>query len=235
MNQLENKISSREVCEMMEIQHKDLLKKIDSINVDFRESKIALSKYWQESTYKVEGQEREYREFQVTKKGCEFLAHKTTGTKGNLFTDKYMDRFTLMEQAIRTGSYNPIGKTRIDEILEIIKTLPTDKYKNKAVAELIRLIPVEQKQLSTSSLSKEEVQLILDEFLAKDDVIIRRVDQGLAVRKEKLYKEFKKYNLSNTGILKILDDYGFIYHRDDSRTPIVKIESTPTRAIILKV
>ena len=147
MNQLENKLSSREVCGMMEIRHDHLLQKIDAINLDFREPKIGFSKYWQESTYKVEGQEREYREFQVTKKGCEFLAHKTTGTKGNLFTDKYMDRFTLMEQAIRTGSYNPIGKTRTDEILEIIKTLPTDKYKNKAVAELIRLIPINQNQL----------------------------------------------------------------------------------------
>ena len=34
-NQLENRISSREVAEMMEMQHKDLLKKIDNINKDF--------------------------------------------------------------------------------------------------------------------------------------------------------------------------------------------------------
>ena len=32
--QLENRISSREVAEMMEMQHKDLLKKIDNINKD---------------------------------------------------------------------------------------------------------------------------------------------------------------------------------------------------------
>ena len=235
MNQLENKLSSREVCEMMEIEHTNLLKKIDSINVDFREVKIDFSKYWQESTYKVEGQLREYREFQITKRGCEFLAHKTTGTKGNLFTDKYMAKFAMMEQAIRTGSYNATGKTRVDEVLEIIRTLPTDKYKNKAVAELMRLIPVEQKQLQVASLSKEEVQLILDEFLEKDDVIIRKVKQGLAIKKEKLYKEFKKYNLSHTGILKMLDDYGFIYHKDDSRTLLVKFENTPTRAIILNI
>ena len=86
------RLSSREVYKMMNLkQHSDLLRKIDSINVDFRESKIAFSKYWVESTYKVEGQTREYREFLITKKGCEFLAHKTTGTKGNLFTDKQID------------------------------------------------------------------------------------------------------------------------------------------------
>jgi len=87
---------------MMDLkQHSDLLRKIDSINQDFRESKIAFSKYWIENTYKVEGQTREYREFLITKRGCEFLAHKTTGTKGNLFTDKYMDRFSEMEQYIK--------------------------------------------------------------------------------------------------------------------------------------
>lgn len=105
--QLENKLSSREVAEMMEINHPDLLRKIDGINEDFRKSKIAFSKYWIESTYKVEGQKREYREFQITKRGCEFLAHKTTGTKGNLFTDKYMDKFEQMEQYIKEEIQKP--------------------------------------------------------------------------------------------------------------------------------
>jgi len=31
---------------MMEVNHADLLRKIDSINEDFRESKIGFSKYW---------------------------------------------------------------------------------------------------------------------------------------------------------------------------------------------
>ena len=38
---------------MMEVNHADLLRKIDSINDDFRESNIAFSKYWIESSYKV--------------------------------------------------------------------------------------------------------------------------------------------------------------------------------------
>ena len=55
MKTLENRISSREVAEMMEMKHSDLLRKIDGINEDFRERKIAFSKYWIENTYKVEG------------------------------------------------------------------------------------------------------------------------------------------------------------------------------------
>lgn len=99
-----NVIDSREVAEMIEINHTDLLRKIDGINEDFRKSKIAFSKYWEESSYQVLGQTRNYRRFLITKRGCEFLAHKTTGTKGNLFTDRYMDRFAEMEEHIKRES-----------------------------------------------------------------------------------------------------------------------------------
>lgn len=93
-------ISSREVADMMEVRHCDLLEKIDKINKDFNNGKIRSSKYWIESTYNQSNNGKKNREFQVTKRGCEFLAHKSTGTKGNLFTAKYMDRFSEMEQQL---------------------------------------------------------------------------------------------------------------------------------------
>lgn len=99
-NQIEQKLDSREVAEMMEMEHPKLLRKIDDINEDFRKSQIGFSKYWEESSYRIVGQARNYRRFLITKRGCEFLAHKTTGTKGNLFTDRYMDRFAEMENYI---------------------------------------------------------------------------------------------------------------------------------------
>ncbi|NME64070.1 hypothetical protein HF846_05560 [Clostridium cadaveris] len=46
--QLENRISSREVADMMEMEHKRLLRKIGGINEDFVKSKIGLYKYWEE-------------------------------------------------------------------------------------------------------------------------------------------------------------------------------------------
>lgn len=88
-------ISSREVAEMMEIRHGDLLEKIDKINKDFGNGNVRYQKYWIESTFENRG--KQYRCFEVTKRGCEFLAHKSTGTKGNLFTDRYMDKFEEME------------------------------------------------------------------------------------------------------------------------------------------
>ena len=120
MKELENRISSREVAEMMEVTHANLLQKIDNINNDFREMKIQFSKYWIESTYKVDGQNRGYKEYLITKRGCEFLAHKTTGTKGNLFTDKYMDRFEQMKEYITKEQYTVSRPKEELECLDVI-------------------------------------------------------------------------------------------------------------------
>ena len=111
-------VSSREVAEMMEVQHKDLLKKIDKINETLNSEKIRPSKYWIESTYKQAGNGKENREYQITKLGCEFLAHKSTGEKGIVFTARYMDRFEEMEKTLKeqnTPSYmieNPVERAK---------------------------------------------------------------------------------------------------------------------------
>lgn len=115
MVKLENKLSSREVADMMEVQHKHLLSKIDGINEDLLSHKIGSAKYWTESNYK-DGSGKSNREFLITKRGCEFLAHKTTGTKGNLFTDRYMDKFAEMEQYIEAGSKKTLSPMEILEL-----------------------------------------------------------------------------------------------------------------------
>ncbi|CEJ74257.1 antirepressor protein [[Clostridium] sordellii] len=77
------RISSREVADMMEYsRHGDLLEKIDSINKVFENGKIRSQNYWVESTYKTEGNNKTYREFLISKKGCEFISNKSTGDRG---------------------------------------------------------------------------------------------------------------------------------------------------------
>lgn len=150
--QLENKLSSREVYKMMDLkQHSDLLRKIDAINEDFRESKIAFSKYWIESTYKVEGQTREYREFLITKRGCEFLAHKTTGTKGNLFTDKYMDRFSKMEEYIKEESQQPKKLSALEQL----------QLQNQAILEVNEKVDKIQNDMPLFKAECDELQALV--------------------------------------------------------------------------
>ena len=93
------RISSREVAEMMETKHKSLLRKIDDITKTLVEHKIVPYKYWVENEYKASNG-KSNREYLISKEGCEFLAHKSTGEKGILFTHRYMERFKEMEQQI---------------------------------------------------------------------------------------------------------------------------------------
>ena len=147
----ENKLSSREVAPMMEIEHSKLLRKIDGINEDFRKAKIGFSKYWIENTYKVEGQTRNYREFLITKKGCEFLAHKTTGTKGNLFTDKYMDRFSEMEQYIKEELKEPKKLTAIEQL----------QLQNQAILEVNEKVDKIQNDMPLFKAECDELQALV--------------------------------------------------------------------------
>ena len=134
-------VSSREVAEMMEVQHKDLLKKIDKINETLNSEKIRPSKYWIESTYKQAGNGKENREYQITKLGCEFLAHKSTGEKGIVFTARYMDRFEEMEKTLKeqnTPSYmieNPVERAKrwILEYQEKEKLVIENKEQTKVI------------------------------------------------------------------------------------------------------
>ncbi len=148
--QIEHKLDSREVAEMMEIDHPKLLKKIDGIIEDFRKAKIGFSKYWEESFYNVEGQTRNYRNFLITKRGCEFLAHKTTGTKGNLFTDRYMDRFEAMRDYIEEES-TPKKLSAIEQL----------QLQNQAILEVNEKVEKIQNDMPLFKAECDELQALV--------------------------------------------------------------------------
>ncbi len=92
-------LDSLEVAEILHKAHAHLLREINTYSGYLTESKIGLSEFWQESTYKdVTG--RTLKCYLITKKGCEFIAHKITGKKGALFTATYINRFHEMEEAL---------------------------------------------------------------------------------------------------------------------------------------
>ena len=119
MKTLENRISSREVAEMMGKEHKHILEKIDKLNDDLQSLTFGSDKYWIESNYKS-GTGKSYREYQVTELGCELIAHKTIGKDGTAFTVKYMDRFHKMKDYIAKEQYTVSRPKEELECLDVI-------------------------------------------------------------------------------------------------------------------
>jgi Rha family phage regulatory protein len=100
-------IDSREVADMVGKEHNMLLRDIrryhlemEKINQENSQCKIAPSDFFIKSTFTTE-RGKTYPCYLVTKKGCEFIAHKLTGIKGTKFTAMYINRFHDMEDIIQ--------------------------------------------------------------------------------------------------------------------------------------
>lgn len=89
-------ITSMEAAEWCGKEHSKLLRDIRNYISQLGEAKIGFSDFFKESTYVTE-QNKALPCFLVTKKGCEFIAHKMTGQKGTEFTARYINRFHEME------------------------------------------------------------------------------------------------------------------------------------------
>lgn len=118
-------ITTVEVAEMMEIEHKRLIRKLEGDKTRkgyiqiLTEAQMGLSDYFIPSTYR-DASGKENKCYEVTKLGCDFLANKSTGEKGVLFTARYVKRFYEMEHQVKELSPEQIP---IGEIASYIKAM----------------------------------------------------------------------------------------------------------------
>lgn len=101
MVKIEQTLSSVEVAEMVGKSHAKLLRDIRTYIEQLGESKIGQSDFFTESTYQ-NSQNKIQPCYRITKKGCEFIAHKLTGQKGTEFTAKYINKFHEMEAELKS-------------------------------------------------------------------------------------------------------------------------------------
>lgn len=101
-NLMKSTITTVEVAEMMEVSHSDILKKLEGrkdrkgyIQI-MTEGQMSVSDYFIPSTYRDQSGKAN-KCYNVTKLGCDFLANKSTGEKGVIFTARYVKRFYEIE------------------------------------------------------------------------------------------------------------------------------------------
>lgn len=102
MRKIQNTLDSREVAEMVGKKHYNLIRDIKGYVQELGELKIEFTDFFRENTYKTT-QNKMMPCYDITRKGCEFIANKLTGTKGTEFTARYINRFHEMEETITNG------------------------------------------------------------------------------------------------------------------------------------
>lgn len=141
-------LDSREVAKMVEKEHKNLVRDIRRYIIQLGESNIGLSdcnngkisfvdvnklniapvEFFKESKYTdAKGETRPC--YFITKKGCEFIAHKLTGTKGTAFISRYINWFHEMENKINSEIYSYDKLQQIENIIENVKQQTFDGVK----------------------------------------------------------------------------------------------------------
>lgn len=187
METLEQKfIDSREVAEMVGKQHNELLKDIRRYAEQLGEGKIPQSDFFTESTYKSD-RGKEYPCYNVTKKGCEFIAHKLTGVKGTEFTAKYINRFHEMEDAIK--AHIPTG----NELIAL------------AVVEAQKLLAQKEEEIKQLEDSVQQMDKVITELTPKADYADRILSSNDCITVTQIAQD---YGLSAVSFNRILSRAG---------------------------
>lgn len=136
MNELDQILTTVDIAEMMGMNHKNILRKIEGRENEGRHIKGIIDilnehhlepvKYFIKFSY-VDSKGESRPCYKVTRKGCEFLANKFQGEKGIIFTAKYIERFHQMEEIIKSGIIpanqlpEPPTQDSVPELTEIPK------------------------------------------------------------------------------------------------------------------
>jgi Rha family phage regulatory protein len=111
---------SRQVAEMVEKQHKDLLESIrgyiDTLSGKFRSVDFFIPHTYQDSTG------RTLPCYLLTRKGCDMVANKMTGEKGVLFTAAYVTKFVEMEKKLAPACIEDILIRQLQQMKQVRET-----------------------------------------------------------------------------------------------------------------
>lgn len=118
-------VDSREVAEMVGKEHSNLMRDVRGYVSILENSNLNSQNFFIKDTYKVEGNNKTYDCFLLTRKGCDMVANKMTGEKGVLFTAEYVTKFEEMEQTLR-GQVPKLSKELQAILMLDEKTLEID-------------------------------------------------------------------------------------------------------------
>ena len=187
MDSLEQKyLDSREVAEMVGKEHSKLLRDIRTYIEQLGQANFGQSDFFTESTY-VNTQNKKMPCYKVTKKGCEFIAHKLTGVKGTEFTAKYINRFHEMEDAIKAHIHTG------NELIAL------------AVVEAQKLLAQKEEEIKQLEDSVQQMDKVITELTPKADYADRILSSNDCMTVTQIAQD---YGLSAVSFNRILSRAG---------------------------
>lgn len=201
-----NTITTLEIAEMMETEHKEILKKLEGTTKPdgsikqigiipvLTKRNFPLSDYFSLSSYK-DASGKTNKCYKVTRLGCDFLANKFTGEKGILFTARYVKRFNEMEEEIKTHNY-------LSEE-EKLKLQLFSKDALEVVTAHNRLVEMEVEKVKAPLLGNIAEQ---KEVIIQQSKTIEKQDHKLELQKPFVQAVIKLQNTDGTVSLKEASD-----------------------------
>lgn len=165
-------VDSREVAEMTDVRHADLMRSIAGYIQILENAKLRSQNFFIPSTYKVDGNNKTYDCYLITRKGCDMVANKMTGEKGVLFTAAYVTKFEEMEKV------QAVDLTGLSPQLQLL------------IAMEHRQLQIEQRQQQTEA----QVTVIKETLLQHDEnwrQMIKGLLNGAARRSGQGYRDIR--------------------------------------------
>lgn len=129
-------VDSREVAEMIDKNHAHLMRDIQNYeNVILQNPKLDSADFFVESSY-TSNNNNTYKCYLLTKKGCDMVANKMTGSKGVLFTAMYVDAFHKMDEHIKQSQLN-VPQTPMQALEMMFKVQKNQEQFNKKMERQI--------------------------------------------------------------------------------------------------
>lgn len=188
-------ITSMEVATMVNKEHSQLLKDIRRYINQLGKVNFDFSDFFQESTY-ISEQNKELPCFNVTRKGCEFIANKLTGQKGTEFTARYVNRFHELEEGNIITSF-------VNSLNSLVENLNTMRIETNN-----RLAKLEENQ-SQLALPSSEYKKPYNPWFAKMQPKYKLLEEYFDITRGQLYKNilWELENLYNVDTQQIQADY----------------------------
>lgn len=197
-------VDSRQVADMVEVRHGDLLEKIGIYEKYLTSGKFrSLDFFIPEKYIDTKGEARPC--YHITRKGCDMVANKLTGEKGVLFTATYVTKFEEMERTIKQIK---LPKTYAEALRDLADSWEQNQ---KLLADNTRMKPKEESydmlMDAEGCLTMDEVAKTLDiKNIGRNNLFRLLVLEKIIYRKGDIYlpmQEYKSHFIVKQNPLKI--------------------------------